>query len=55
MWCNMEPTRLNHSKKIFFPFYQVLHVPFFDVSKYFEFREMFGEQQYIKPAKLRLL
>ena len=37
-----------------------LAVAFFDVSdfchiKYFEFREIVGEQQYIKPAKLRFV
>ena len=47
-------------KKMFFHFYQILAVPFFDVSdfchiKYFQFREIFGEQQYTKPAKLRFV
>ena len=58
MWCNIEANAFESFKKILF--YQNLAVAFFDVSdfcriKYFEFREIFGEQQCIKPAKLHFV
>ena len=59
MWCDIEANAFESfkKKKKLFHFYQILPVAFFDVSdfchiKYFEFREFFREQQYIKSAKL---
>ena len=55
MWCDIEANAFESFKKMLFRFYQILPVAFFDVSdfchiKYFEFREFFREQQYIKSA-----
>ena len=61
MWCDIDANAFESlKKKCFFHFYQILAVPFFDVSdfchiKYFQFREIFGEQQYTKTAKLRFV
>ena len=56
MRCDIEANAFeSFKKKMLFHFYQILPVAFFDVSdfchiKYFEFREFFREQQYIKSA-----